>query len=54
MTNTRDDPRSTSPENFQKMYDKLPIQSKATIDALINMMTALFTSFAKVQDDKKD
>lgn len=49
MTNARDNPQSISPQNAQQLYESLPIQSKATIDALANMLTALFINIAQTQ-----
>ena len=49
MTNARDNPQSISPQNAQQLYESLPIQSKATIDALASMLTALFINIAQTQ-----
>lgn len=41
---------STSPENFQRLYDELSEPNKAIITAMMNMYFALFCSIQQVQD----
>lgn len=53
MTDTRTNPNSTSPENFQQSYIKLSEADRALITAMMSMGFALLKSVQQVQDNPK-
>lgn len=53
MTENRADIRSTSPENFEKLYASLSESDKALISAYMNMTFALLRSMQAMAEGKK-
>lgn len=53
MTDTRTNPRSTVPENFQQRFANLSEADKALITAMMSMGFALLKSVQQVQDNPK-
>jgi len=49
MPNQRDDPRMTSVENCQRLYDRLSESDKALITAWMNMSLALIQTVIQSQ-----
>ena len=53
MAENRADIRSTSPENFEKLYASLSESDKALISAYMNMTFALLRSMQAMAEGKK-
>ena len=53
MNETRTDIRSTSPENFEKLYSELSPADQALITACMNMTFALLKSMQDLRNGKK-
>ena len=53
MSETRTDIRSTSPENFERLYSSLSETEKALISAYMNTTFALLKNMQDMLDRKK-
>lgn len=53
MTETHENIRSTSPENFEKLYASLSESDKALITAYMSMTFALLRSMQQIKDSQK-
>lgn len=53
MNNITTDPRSTSPDNFERLYSELTDSDRALINAYMSMTFAMLRSIQQIKESEK-